>query len=125
MAVEIIRTNVNTLEYNPALCINCGMCSAVCQHGVFVLDGNAAQLIRPGACMECGACQQNCPTGAITVDSGVGCAAAMIYAALTGKKEPTCGPEPEIAAHRVVADKAVAVEAVALGKSSTIARAFD
>jgi len=41
--------------------------------------------------MECGACQLNCPTGAISVESGVGCAAAMIYAALTGKKEATCG----------------------------------
>jgi NAD-dependent dihydropyrimidine dehydrogenase PreA subunit len=95
MAVEIIRTNVNTLEYNPALCINCGMCSAVCPHAVFAPNGNAVQLVRAEACMECGACQQNCPTGAITVDSGVGCAAAMIYAALTGKEEPTCGPEPE------------------------------
>ena len=32
-------------------------------------------------------CKLNCPTGAITVDSGVGCAAAMILAAVTGKKE--------------------------------------
>jgi ferredoxin len=36
--------------------------------------------------MECGACQLNCPTAAITVDSGVGCASAMIGAALRGKK---------------------------------------
>jgi NAD-dependent dihydropyrimidine dehydrogenase PreA subunit len=91
----VCGTGVNTLEYNPALCINCGMCSAVCPHAVFAPNGNAAQLVRADACMECGACQQNCPTGAIKVDSGVGCAAAMIYAALTGKKEPTCGPEPE------------------------------
>jgi ferredoxin len=41
--------------------------------------------------MECGACQVNCPTNAISVESGVGCAAAMILAALTGKKEATCG----------------------------------
>jgi hypothetical protein len=43
--------------------------------------------------MECGACQLNCPTSAIAVDSGVGCAAAMIVAALTGKKEcaASCG----------------------------------
>ena len=95
MAAEIIRTNVNTLEYDPALCINCGMCVAVCPHAVFASNGRAVQLVRADACMECGACQQNCPTGAITVDSGVGCAAAMIYAALTGKKEPTCGPDPE------------------------------
>jgi ferredoxin len=41
--------------------------------------------------MECGACQLNCPTDAITVDSGVGCATAMMIAAVKGKKEPTCG----------------------------------
>lgn len=41
--------------------------------------------------MECGACERNCPTKAIRVDSGVGCAAAMIRAALTGRKEVTCG----------------------------------
>ncbi|MBW8010315.1 MAG: hypothetical protein FVQ83_03600 [Chloroflexi bacterium] len=32
--------------------------------------------------MECGACQMNCPFGAIQVDSGVGCAQAIIAAAL-------------------------------------------
>ena len=90
------RMRINTLEYDPALCINCGMCSAVCPHGVFAADGRVARLVRPEACMECGACQLNCPTGAITVDSGVGCAAAMIHAALTGRKEPVCGPEPEL-----------------------------
>jgi len=40
--------------------------------------------------MECGACQLNCPTGAIVVESGVGCASAMMYAALTGRKDVTC-----------------------------------
>ena len=81
----------NTLEYDPELCSNCGMCSIVCPHAVFVPDDDVARLVRPEACMECGACQLNCPTGAITVESGVGCAAAMIGAALTGKKEATCG----------------------------------
>jgi len=85
----------NTLRYNPELCSNCGMCSSVCPHGVFAPNGDAARLVRPEACMECGACQLNCPTDAITVDSGVGCAAAMMYAALTGKKEVTCGGEVE------------------------------
>lgn len=45
--------------------------------------------------MECGACQQNCPGKAILVESGVGCATAMIVAALTGKKEATCGGDPQ------------------------------
>jgi len=43
--------------------------------------------------MECGACQINCPSGAIAVDSGVGCAAAMIMAALRGKDEVVCGED--------------------------------
>jgi NAD-dependent dihydropyrimidine dehydrogenase PreA subunit len=85
--------NFNTLRYNPELCINCGMCSIVCPHAVFASGEDVAHVIRTEACMECGACQRNCPASAITVDSGVGCAAAMIRAALTGKKEVTCGSE--------------------------------
>jgi ferredoxin len=54
------------------------------------MNGRLAELVNPSACMECGACQLNCVTGAIKVDSGVGCAAAMIRAALTGKKEASC-----------------------------------
>jgi NAD-dependent dihydropyrimidine dehydrogenase PreA subunit len=76
---------VNTLRYEPALCSGCGLCSIVCPHGVFAQNGRLAQLVHPEACMECGACQLNCPTGAIAVHSGVGCAYAMIRAALTGK----------------------------------------
>jgi NAD-dependent dihydropyrimidine dehydrogenase PreA subunit len=81
----------NTLKYDPKLCINCGMCSTVCPHGVFSSNGKVAQLMNAKACMECGACQLNCPTNAIKVDSGVGCASAMIWAAARGQKEVTCG----------------------------------
>jgi NAD-dependent dihydropyrimidine dehydrogenase PreA subunit len=89
-------STLNTLAFNAGLCINCGMCSAVCPHGVFVpgvaKSGRAVvAIVRADACMECGACEVNCPTRAIAVDSGVGCAAAMIHAALTGAAEPTCG----------------------------------
>jgi NAD-dependent dihydropyrimidine dehydrogenase PreA subunit len=82
---------VNTLSYEAGLCNGCGLCVVVCPHGVFARNGRVAQLVRPEACMECGACQLNCPTGAIAVDSGVGCASAMIRAALTGRKE-SAGP---------------------------------
>ena len=82
----------NTLQYKSELCNNCGMCSTVCPHAVFAAGEGAAELVNAEACMECGACQKNCPTGAVTVDSGVGCAGAMITAALTGKKEACCGP---------------------------------
>jgi len=82
---------VNTLVYDPDVCINCGMCSVVCPHGVFARGENTAILVHKDACMECGACALNCPAHAIWVDSGVGCATAMIYAALRGEKEATCG----------------------------------
>jgi NAD-dependent dihydropyrimidine dehydrogenase PreA subunit len=80
----------NTLTYDPALCNGCGMCAAACPHAVFVMDGRKAVLARPSACMECGACQKNCEFGAISVNSGVGCAAALIGSMVTGG-EATCG----------------------------------
>ena len=83
----------NTLQYNAELCTGCGMCVEVCPHAVFSMNGHRAQVVRAQSCMECGACQLNCPFGAITVESGVGCAGAMIRAALTGRKEATCGGE--------------------------------
>jgi ferredoxin len=86
----------NTLLYEPSRCIGCGMCSAVCPHAVFAQSNHVAELSHPEACMECGACQRNCPTEAISVQSGVGCAAAMIRAALTGKA-PSCGCEGQSA----------------------------
>jgi NAD-dependent dihydropyrimidine dehydrogenase PreA subunit len=81
----------NTLRYDPELCTGCKMCWSVCPHGVFTPNGRKAQLALYEACMECGACALNCPTKAITVQSGVGCAAAMIRAAITGRKEVCCG----------------------------------
>ncbi|RPI27909.1 MAG: 4Fe-4S dicluster domain-containing protein [Acidobacteria bacterium] len=80
----------NTLFFNSELCRGCGMCAAVCPHGVFELRDRKAVLVRRRACMECGACQKNCLAGAIAVESGVGCAAAMIHAALRGRKEVSC-----------------------------------
>ncbi len=81
----------NTLVYEPQICNGCAKCVEVCPHAVFEMDGRLARLIRPQACMECGACQLNCVTGAIRVDSGVGCASAMIIAALKGRQEVACG----------------------------------
>ncbi len=80
----------NTLEYDVDKCINCGMCYTVCPHGVFAIGDEKAILANPTACMECGACQLNCPAEAIKVESGVGCASAMITSALRGRKEVTC-----------------------------------
>ena len=83
--------DLNTLRYNPDDCIGCGICLDVCPHAVFAQKNRLVEMVNGRACMECGACQLNCPSGAIVVDSGVGCAAAMMRAALLGKQEATCG----------------------------------
>ncbi|MDO8964193.1 MAG: mercury methylation ferredoxin HgcB [Coriobacteriia bacterium] len=83
---------VVTLEYDAAKCTGCQLCTMVCPHGVFVMEGNRAALADRGACMECGACQRNCAFDAIRVDSGVGCAAAIIGSWF--KRGPiACGPD--------------------------------
>ncbi len=86
--------STNTLTYDAAKCSGCGMCSTVCPHAVFVQHGVVAVLAHHERCMECGACSLNCPTGAIAVESGVGCASALMLAALRGKSddEACCGP---------------------------------
>jgi len=86
-------SEINTLRFFPGRCGNCGLCAVVCPHRVFMPSNGRVRMVRPEKCMECGACQLNCPAGAIKVDSGVGCAAAMIRAALKGKKEVTCGED--------------------------------
>jgi len=75
----------NSLRYYPDRCINCRRCTQVCPHRVFAEGERNAVLINAPACMECGACGGNCPVQAIEVRSGVGCAWAMIGAALRGK----------------------------------------
>ncbi len=81
---------LNTLEYDRSLCNHCGMCSVVCPHRVFARGEGSARLVNKDACMECGACRLNCPTGAINVNSDVGCATAMMKAALLRRGEPVC-----------------------------------
>jgi len=88
---KVQRKAINTLKYKPELCINCGMCSTVCPHGVFEPGKDTAKIVRFEACMECGACQLNCSMNAITVESGVGCATAMILSALKLRKTESCG----------------------------------
>lgn len=70
-------------------CIGCSLCEIVCPHGVFTVDDRIAVIGDRDACMECGACAINCPTDAIYVKVGVGCAAAVINAAI-GLESSSC-----------------------------------
>jgi NAD-dependent dihydropyrimidine dehydrogenase PreA subunit len=79
-----------SLKLDVNVCIGCGMCAIVCPHGVFAVENRKARILVRDACMECGACAMNCPVAAIEVDSGVGCAEAIINGLLTGK-ETCCG----------------------------------
>lgn len=84
------KTRENTLAFDPEACNRCGMCAIVCPHRVFSNGDAGVSVVDRDACMECGACALNCRAGAIKVDSGVGCATAMMLAALTGRKTATC-----------------------------------
>ncbi|MBI4961821.1 MAG: 4Fe-4S binding protein [Desulfomonile tiedjei] len=97
--------DVVTLGLNPEKCTGCGTCLEVCPHAVLVKDNGKVRIEDRDACMECGACARNCPAGAVTVKAGVGCAAAVINAALGRSSsscccvvepdEPGCGVTPE------------------------------
>ena len=94
MGSMVYLKDVVTLELDAQKCTGCGMCLEVCPHNVFKMNGKSAEIIHRDACMECGACQKNCPAGALFVQSGVGCAAAVINS-LLGRNDGACccGPQ--------------------------------
>ncbi|MEW5814885.1 MAG: mercury methylation ferredoxin HgcB [Spirochaetota bacterium] len=86
----IYLQQVVTLQYFPEKCSGCGRCIEVCPRNVFTLENRKAVITDRDLCIECGACQNNCQFGALSVNSGVGCAAALINSLITGG-EPSCG----------------------------------
>ncbi len=82
-------TNVTSLQLSPEKCTGCGKCIDVCPHGVFIMNNKKASITDKDLCMECGACALNCEFGAISVNSGVGCASAIINSMITGGP-PSC-----------------------------------
>lgn len=85
----IYLKDVVTLQLDQEKCVGCGMCLIVCPHAVLGMNNGHARIENRDACMECGACSRNCPTEALTVRAGVGCAAAVINAAL-GRDGSSC-----------------------------------
>jgi ferredoxin len=89
MGKLIYLKDVVTLALDQEKCVGCGMCLLVCPHAVLAMENGHARIEDRDACMECGACARNCPAEAVTVKSGVGCAAAVINAAL-GRESSNC-----------------------------------
>jgi len=85
----VYLSNVVTLKLAEEKCTGCGMCLEVCPHNVLEMNRTHVRIQNRDACMECGACSRNCPFDAISVQSGVGCAAAVINS-LLGRKGRSC-----------------------------------
>ena len=81
--------DVTTLSLHSDKCVGCELCTEVCPHGVFLLNGKKAHIFEKDFCIECGACALNCPAKTIKVKSGVGCAQAFIQGWIKGG-EPEC-----------------------------------
>lgn len=81
--------NVVTLELDREKCTGCGVCTQVCPHEVLAMQDKKAAIVDRDRCMECGACTKNCAFSALTVDSGVGCAIAILNSIIRGG-EPNC-----------------------------------
>ncbi len=52
-------------EVDKKKCTGCGTCISVCPVGVFKLNGNKSEVVKPKECIECGSCVVNCPQKAI------------------------------------------------------------
>jgi ferredoxin len=89
MGELVYLRDVVTLAYDVEKCVGCGTCVAVCPHAVITMNDQHARIVDRDACMECGACARNCPTEALSVEAGVGCATAVINAAL-GRQGSAC-----------------------------------
>lgn len=100
----IYLKNVVTLQLDENKCIGCGMCLDVCPHEVFKMNSQNVTIQNRDACMECGACSLNCPANAIAVQSGVGCANAVINA-MFGRNNGECCCGPANATNKAAGDR--------------------
>ena len=67
LACPVTPRDFVSIRLDPAACIGCGLCEAVCETEAFIARGKTAT-VRKLSNYECSrdhACARNCPTGAI------------------------------------------------------------
>lgn len=87
----VYLADVVTLRLDPEKCTGCRMCATVCPRRVWTFADKKAVISERDACIECGACARNCADGAISVQTGVGCANAIINSYFSKDKGVCCG----------------------------------
>ncbi len=53
--------------WDPKVCIQCGKCTRICNHGAFYKDAQGNVVYDEEKCWGCTICASNCPKGAITL----------------------------------------------------------
>jgi len=62
-----VREAASDILLDPARCVECGLCTAVCRPGALTLDTSARLVLDKDECVYCGACVSVCPRRAITL----------------------------------------------------------
>jgi len=86
----VYLADVVTLSLDKEKCTGCRMCATVCPRGVWAFEERKAVVRDRDACIECGACARNCADSAISVQTGVGCANAIITSYFFKGKGASC-----------------------------------
>jgi len=60
-----VKTIKNLIKIDEDLCVNCGVCIAICEVDAFTMDENWTVSFDEGKCLDCKLCIKACPTRAI------------------------------------------------------------
>jgi 2-oxoglutarate ferredoxin oxidoreductase subunit delta len=59
----------NRIDVKRQWCKGCGICTALCDHNVLLLDNRGKVVVaNPMSCVGCGKCESHCPDFAISVE---------------------------------------------------------
>jgi heterodisulfide reductase subunit A len=66
LSAKEISSSGSVAQVNPAYCVSCGVCVAVCPYGAPMIDAQSGKAtIQPSLCKGCGLCAAACRSGAI------------------------------------------------------------